>query len=73
MEPESACKPQKRLDETLEFWKDAAGENDYKIEPDKIKERHSSSDETNCWSGSDDWRDVERWSVLKGIIQLNAK
>ncbi len=63
----------RRLDETLEIWKDAAAENDYKIEPDKIKETHSSSDETNCWSGRDDWRDVERWSVLKGIIQLIAK
>lgn len=58
----------RRVDETLKIWKNAAGENDYKIEPDKIKERHSSSDETNCWSE----RDVERWSVLKGIIQLNT-
>lgn len=38
----------RRLDETLEIWKDAAGENDYKIDPDKIKKRDCSSDETNC-------------------------
>lgn len=38
----------KRVDETLKIWKDAVGENDYKIEPDNIKERHSSSDEANC-------------------------
>lgn len=33
----------RRLDETLEIWKDAAGENDYKIEPDKIKERDTAA------------------------------
>lgn len=73
MEPANACKPQKGGWNPQDLEKNTAGENDYKIEPDKIKERHSSSDETNCWSERDDWRDVERWSVLKGIIQLNTK